>query len=175
MVTFADFMWAHHHATLRSVLPNHVTLYPFECRFLGGGKDIEAVSQENAGLGTLNGSDAAIEPLMPEQNQVVIQRRTGMSGHANRGRVFLPYIAEKLADDSTLNSVGIAKFKAIAVKFSDAVTVAGLEQFLPQTRNGKTGQLVPVIQCRLVSEICSRRDRRNPKRPVYFATTPQFT
>jgi hypothetical protein len=175
MVTIADFMWAYHNSNLRSVLPTNVFLYPMECRYLGNGADIEAVSTENAGAGTLTGIDPPIAPLMPEQNQVVIQRRTGMAGHANRGRIFLPYVAEKLANDSTLNADGIAKYKAIAVKFSDTITVDGVAEMIPQTPNGKTGQLVQVTQCRVVSEVCSRRDRRNPKRPVYFATLPQYS
>jgi hypothetical protein len=171
---YADSIHTHWAATWRALLPAEIYLFPTTLRWRTGVEDLEQNSTENAAAGTHSVLDDAGE-LMPEGNQVVIQRRTGKAGRNKRGRVFIPWVLEKLANDSTLNAEGLLKYKALATKLSNTVTVPDRGEMIPATPDGKTGVLEQVMECRLVSEIMSRRDRRTPKRPVYFSAVREFS
>jgi len=168
---YADFILAKVKASLRAVIPVYVTLQPLTVRTRGGGLDIEDTSTEAGVTGLFLDGDLVEDEetdVLPEGDQIVIQRRTGQAGRSKRGRVFLPFVPEGLVDNSTLNSQGLPLYKTIATKFSQPIDCGALGILTPMTKDYKNSELLPISHCRVVSEVCTRRDRRAPKRPVAF-------
>lgn len=169
--TIADAIYAKIDGPLRAVIPAYVFLNPITVRSQGGAIDVEDQSSEDSAPGLYVTSIPELDEtdVMPEGNQVVIQRRTGLRGRSKRGRVFLPFVPEELADNSTLNAVGLDRYKAVAGVFSSNITVPEYGDLEAVTLDYKNQLCLHVTQCRVVSEVLYRRDRRAPKRPVYFA------
>jgi hypothetical protein len=169
LVQVADFINAKMQSALRAVIPDYITLQPVTVRVRGGEVDIEDQSSEPAAVGTWTGGGTEPEDdVLPEGDQIVIQRRTGLAGRSKRGRVFLPFVPEQLVDNSTLNAVGLPRYKTIATKMSQTIDMGGLGDAQPVTPDYKNQTMRNVTHCRVVSEVCTRRDRRAPQRPVYF-------
>jgi hypothetical protein len=169
----ADGLWNHIGASWRGVLQPGIYFFPISCRYLTSGEDIEATSSFSATEGQLSAVSGSND-FLPEDDNVVIQRRTFKRGRNMRGRIFIPFVPEDLAVNSTLNSLGLTKYKELAGKLSDVITISQAGTITPGTPNGKQGLLETVGQCRVVSEIMSRRDRRFPRRPVAFPAPRQY-
>lgn len=120
----------------------------------------EASSTEGAVAGEVVG-----DPL-PEEDAVVVQRRTGLPGRGKSGRVFLPFVPETFATDSALTAGALVEYKAFALKMSEFVAAVegGFPALSPVQPIFKTSTFLPVISCRVLDNTCSRRDRRDPKR-----------
>jgi hypothetical protein len=173
MATVGDAIHQTFAANWRSTIPPEITLFPTGVRYYGVNSDVEGQSTEAAAVGgALSANDT--QDVMPEQNVVVIQRRTGMRGRNFRGRIFLPFVMERWAVDSTLTPQAMAVFKALATKLSNRVAVPGYGDLFPCTPDFKTQTLPAITECRVVSEVLSRRDRRDPKRPVVFAAVKEY-
>lgn len=129
----------------------------------GGSAEMESYSSVAAQQGDATGG------MMPEENAVVIQRRTGLPGRSKRGRIYIPFVAEAAAEDSTLNSSFITFYKGLATALKTPLVSGGIT-LSPRTPSFKDSTLYPVVQTRVLSEICSRRQRRFPKRPLPLAS-----
>lgn len=114
--------------------------------------------------------------VLPEEDAVVIQRRTGLRGRGKNGRIFLPFVPEAFAIDSALTSAAITKYKALAAKIAQPIAaIEGLPHVLePRQPNFKNNLLLPIVSCRVVDNTCSRRDRRTPKRYVALGAGGNF-
>jgi hypothetical protein len=113
--------------------------------------------------GTING--AVSGDILPEEDVICIQRRTGKQGRTKRGRIFFPYVSESFQEDGELNDAGIAGATALATMVKNLVT-ANSVQFTPKTLDHKNGVLETVTQAGFPTNTCSRRDRRSPKQMV---------
>jgi hypothetical protein len=164
----AEAVWGHLSANWKSCLIPSIHFFPVKLRRITPSEDIEVTSVGASQAGNYDVSSPSADNL-PEDDCVVIQRRTFLRGRENRGRIFISFVPETAAKDSTLTPVGLSTYKALATKLSDSITIPDVGTLDPATPNGKLGVLVLTKQCRVVSEIMSRRDRRNPKRPVAFA------
>lgn len=122
-----------------------------------GGSEVEGDNTNGTIAGTVTSSDT-----LPEEDVVVIQRRTGLVGRNKRGRVFWPYVPETFQADGELQGGAITVYTAIATMIKNPVTGSG-NTYSPCTLDHKNGILVPVVQTGVVLQICSRRDRRSPK------------
>lgn len=103
--------------------------------------------------------------VLPEQNCVVVQRRTGQPGRNKRGRVFIPFVPESYANGSSLSVTGHGAYQAIAGMIASNVTAGPDDSvFIPVTKNYKTATLENVVQGRFLTEIGTRDDRKFIKR-----------
>ncbi len=171
IVQAADFVLAKIKVALREAIPPYVTLQPLVVRFRTSSVDIEDTSSEAGAVGLWSGAmtgPGLEDDVLPEGDQIVIQRRSSLAGRSKRGRIFLPFVPEELVDNSTINAAGLVIYKKIATKFAQTIEMEDLGTWSPVTKDYKNGVLVPVTHCRVVSEVCTRRDRRMPKRPVAF-------
>lgn len=108
---------------------------------------------------------SATGDVLPEQNCVVIQRRTGQPGRNKRGRVFVPFVPELYSNGSTLNTTGVGAYQAIAGMVASNVTAGPDDSvFIPVTKNYKTATLENVVQGRFLTEIGTRDDRKFVRR-----------
>lgn len=125
-------------------------------KWVSGGNEVEGDSTLPSVPGTAAGD------TLPEEVVVCIQRRTGQIGRNKRGRIFFPYIPEAYQQDGNLMGLGVSAATGLAAMVRNKVTHSG-GQWEPQTPDWKTGVLVPVVQAGYVEQLCSRRDRRDPK------------
>jgi hypothetical protein len=142
---------------------------PCTVRWKSGVDYYEAQSTDNPITGSYLPTQMTLEDLLPEECAVVIQRRTNLGGRSKRGRIFVPFVPETLATDSALTEIGLAKYKNVGTKIMQTVEMAGPGiMWTPCTPDWKNGNLHQILHTRVVSEICSRKDRRAPRRPVYY-------
>lgn len=123
--------------------------------------DLQGASSAGPQSGT-----AAAGDILPEEDAVVLQRRTGQPGRNSRGRIFLPFIPEAFALDSKLTAAAITKYQAVAAALMVPVASGpeGGVILQPRHYNKKAGVFQPIVAWRVVDNTCSRRDRRAPKR-----------
>lgn len=121
--------------------------------------------QGASSAGPQNGTAAAGD-ILPEEDAVVIQRRTGQPGRNSRGRIFLPFIPEVFALDSKLTAAAITKYQTLCTSLMEPVASGpeGGVILQPRHYNKKASVFQPIIAWRVVDNTCSRRDRRAPKR-----------
>jgi hypothetical protein len=141
--------------------------YPVQGRYLSATEDLEGVSSnpvfEEGGVGT----DSSTFDILPEENAIVIQKRTNLPGRSKRGRVFLPFVPESLVNDSKINVLGMPIFKLLGQAMVQTLGITGVD-CQPVHLDKKNGTFHQIVHTRVVNEVCSRRDRRAPKRPEYI-------
>lgn len=157
-----DFKAAYNTAVPACLTSAH-SFFAVNIRWLGVTADIEAKSNVAGAAGT------RAVGVFPEEVAACIQRRTGVKGRQNRGRVFMPFVPLLFANGSTLSTTGVEAYQSLGnmiksnVECEDAAT-SNVATFAPRTPNFKQGVLNPVVQTRVLSELASRRDRRFVKR-----------
>lgn len=98
------------------------------------------------------------DAILPDQDALIIQRRTGISGRRHNGRIFVPFIWEQYANESFLNPDGAAIFHAIASYLgTDHTFAAGVIH--ARHWNKKDNVMEVVTNCRVMQNLGSRRDR----------------
>jgi hypothetical protein len=157
----ADVFFAKFDGLFAAVLSDDVFFLNVKVVWQGTLDQFEGFSTDNSTAGT------ADQPYMGEEIAVVIQRRTNIRGRNKRGRIFVPFVPVSFCVRSTLTTAALTKYKAIADAM-ETNTVSGSVTFVPGTPDFKGSVIEDVKQCRVVTEIMSRRDRRNPKRPAVF-------
>lgn len=160
--TYANTIFTTLAVSLLACLSDSAQFRQIQMFLRGGAAEMEAYSTAAAADGAVSGD------MFPEECAVVIQRRTGLPGRDKRGRIFIPFIGEADADDSTLTAPAVTRFKALATALKTPLVSGGIT-LSPRTPSFQSGILNPVIQCRVLSEICSRRQRRSPKRALPLA------
>jgi hypothetical protein len=132
-------------------------------RYYGTANEAEAYSNVAVAAGTRAGE------TFPEEVAACIQRRTGMQGRANRGRVYMPFVPVMFANGSSMTQTGIEAYQSMATAVKNGVlapdsgTPIAWEAYTPAF---KTASLNKVIQVRVIPELASRRDRRFIKRAI---------
>lgn len=105
--------------------------------------------------------------VLPDQDAVIIQRRTDLRGRENRGRMFIPGLWEDFNNEGKLSAVAAPLARDVATYFGADQTFGGV---LCHARHWarKTNDIVPVTECRALYDLGSRRDRapRAPHIPV---------
>lgn len=161
--TFANTIFTTLAVSLLPVIAGAAQFRQVRMLIAGGSAEMEAYSNVGAADGSGSGD------MMPEENAVVIQRRTGLPGRSKRGRVYIPYVSEEAAIDSTLDAPYITLYKSLATALKTPLVSGGIT-LSPRTPSFKDSTLYPVVETRVLSEICSRRQRRFPKRPLPLAS-----
>ncbi len=145
-----------------------VTVLPCTGKYTSGANQFEATSTDGPVEGGVGSSSVPLD-CMPEENAIVIQRRTNLAGRSKRGRIFVPFVPETFANDSTINAIALPILKSLATDLVRKIEVSTFEiELMPVQPDWKNSLLHQVQSCRVVSEICSRMDRRLPRRPVAF-------
>lgn len=150
-----DFKTAYS-AAISGWLPEDCEMYAVKLKWVSGGNEVEGQNTNGAVGGASPGE------CLPEEDAVVIQRRTGLQGRSKRGRIFLPYVSEDYQEDGELNATGKLKAAGVATMVKGQVT-AQTVVYDPYTLDRKNGVLVKVVQAGYQNGICSRRDRRFPR------------
>lgn len=165
----ADQAWLFLRDSFLRVMTDAVKLEPFVVRLIGGGTDLEATSAYESASGLNDPLVVGSGDLFPEAVAVIIQRRTGLAGRQNRGRIFLPFIPEDAFLDSAVTVNASIMYRRLAFKMSQGFEVTGLAGVLfPVHLNRKEGAVPVLTECRVVSETSTRRDRREPKKPSFL-------
>lgn len=105
---------------------------------------------------------------LPEDDAVVLQRRTGLSGRSKRGRIFVPFVPEGLQDTSRLTTAGIEAYQSLGTAMKQAIEV-GEGSLIPKHKDFKNQMLHTVLGVNVVIDTCNRRDRYAPKRKSVVA------
>lgn len=160
--TFANTLFTTLQVSVLPCLAPDAEFVQVKIKAFEGSNEFEALSTGAPVSGTATGE------MMPEENAVVIQRRTGKIGRSKRGRIFFPFIAEPDADDSELTTSAINKFKTLCTAIITPFVGGGMT-VNPVTPDFKNGVLETVTQARVVGSIMSQRPRRDPRVPTVFA------
>jgi len=156
IATYAnDFKTAYATAS-GAALPDTVELTTVTLKWVSGGNEVEGQNTNGGITGDVGGD------VLPEEDVICIQRRTGKQGRSKRGRVFWPYIPESFVEDGHLNTTGRAAALGLANMVKSVVTANGVS-FTAKTLDHKNAVLETIVQAGYVTDTCSRRDRRSPK------------
>lgn len=140
-------------------------------RYMNGATQLESYSESGQDVtGTADGDD-----VLPEEDCVVIRKRTGKAGRSHRGRIFMPLVPENFADDSRLTIDGQGVYKSLAYKFKEVHTLTdslSAAIITPVHASFKTGELDTIVETGIVLDVLNRRDRRDPKGLLYTPTPP---
>lgn len=157
VTTYANNFKTAYETALSAWLPDACQVQAITFKQVIAGTEVEGQNSNGVIGGSVTGFD-----ILPEEDVLCIQRRTGLVGRNKRGRVFIPYVSEDFQEDGELNAGGLANALLIATMIKSDVT-AGTAVFFPCTPDWKNSVLVPVVQAGIVRQVCSRRDRRDPK------------
>jgi len=130
------------------------------CTFNSGSLQLDAVSTGTALPGTQTAGD-----ILPEEDAIVLQKRTGLQGRNKRGRWFLPYVPEDFQENGELNATAFTALGPLAeVLRADQVDPIGPTTWNPVLADSKTGVWEDIRDVRIVRQVCNKRGRRDPKR-----------
>jgi len=142
--------------------------------FGAGGSGFVAASTSAAVDGELTSPDSLTEDeaieggsedVMPDEAALIIQRRTGMRGRQNYGRLFLSGLSERInfAGQVTPDFHGLAKAVAALVPADMNVAAEDYTGLMHARHwNRKDNILMPVTKAYVVGAIGTRKDRRPP-------------
>jgi hypothetical protein len=161
-VQLADALMAHVDGPLAACLPESVRFSNVRIRYTNSGTEIEGESSDLGTLGTEGGDS------LPEHDAVVIRRKTGTTGRARRGRIFMPFVPESLAEETgILTTAGVTAYSAFATLLDQNFVSAGTGITLVNVQPSPSlGILTPVKYSEVVWNICTRRDRQVERRRV---------
>lgn len=155
--TFANGFKTAYSAATAPTLVSLCEVSKVTVKYVTGGNEVEGDNTN----GIIGGAHPTSD-VLPEEDVVCIQRRTGLVGRNKRGRIFWPFVPEAEQHDGELENTGVQLYAAVAQMVLSDVVAAGTT-FHPHTLDHKNSVLVPLVQCGVVLQICSRRDRRFPK------------
>ena len=155
-------------AEFTSVLCNTWKYVGTHVIYYGGATQLEAYSSSAAT------NDGTVEDeSLPEEDCVVIRKRTGLSGRSHRGRVFVPGVPETFQKESRLTNAAILLYNALAYKFKALwtfdSTLTGLVG-TPKHAAFHAGTLDTITETGVVVDVLNRRDRRDPRALIYQPT-----
>lgn len=135
-----------------------------KCVFENDSTYLDAFSDSGLGVvGTANISllTQPIENVLPDQDAVIIQKRTGGHGRTTRGRVFVPGIWEGFNDDGVLSTDGRTPAGLLAQAFGSDQVFAGITCHSRHWSRTQADLLV-LSGARAMINLGSRRDRQVP-------------
>lgn len=95
---------------------------------------------------------------LPDQDALLIQKRTGLHGRNARGRFFVPGIWEDFNDDGVLATAGEVPAKALAAALGADQTFGGIVCHARHYSQNPIDLMV-ITECRVMRAFASRRDR----------------
>ncbi len=171
MQSVADWIQTKYVAPILSTMARETTVYPPVCKYQNGASYFESTGADGPETGGSTISDPGEEPagMMPEQNAVVLQKRTNLGGRSKRGRWFFGFVPELFAVDSTLNDNAVGQYQTLAKVLLAVQTITPISKtLLPVHYDAKNNAFHQLTQERACQEIMSRRDRRYPKWPLFY-------
>lgn len=127
-----------------------------------GSTYLDAVSTGIPVAGTISEED-----ILPEEDSIVLQKRTNLQGRQHRGRWFFPYIPESLQQDGELVSAAYTGLNPLCEFLRTQQVNAVYEPastWNPVHANSKDGVFERIHDVRIVRQVCNKRSRRSPKR-----------
>lgn len=152
-------------AVICSVLSTRDKFAAVNVKWFGGSTQLDGVSDHAPTVGLVEDSDT-----LPEEDCVVIRKRTGLQGRTHRGRVFVPLVPEVFQNDGRLTDDAIGFYEALANKFKDVWTFSGTIAGLtgtPKHAAFHAGTLDTIQEVGVVVDVLNRRDRRDPRQLIY--------
>lgn len=140
-------------------LPIGIAITNVEAVWTAGSNQYDGISTSTGTTGSVSGD------ILPEEDCVVLQKRTGVAGRNKRGRWFIPYVPESFQAHGELNAAAKAAWLPICDSLrSPQVDAVGPTTWNPVLADSKTGTWVRIQDVRLVNQVCNKRGRRTPKR-----------
>lgn len=153
---------------IAAVLPTDCSFGGTQVIYYGGSTSFEGFSVGEPVPGSGENGES-----LPEEDCVVIRKRTGKPGRTHRGRMFIPLVPEEFQDESRLNATGIIAYEALAHKFKNVWTFSGTLSGMtgtPKHAAWAAGTLDTIVETGIVVDVLNRRDRRDPRRLIYQAS-----
>ena len=110
-----------------------------------------------------DGAGSLSEDIMPDDTCLVIQKKTGLKGRANQGRLFIGGISETIQYAGEVSAAYATQAKTLAAKVNTDITVSGsgfTTVLHARHWNRKANQMKPITKVYVVKAIGSRMDRR---------------
>ena len=159
---------------LIALMPDTHFFQRVECRWYGAGDsaffanstsvaaegEIDAPDENNA---VADGAGSLSEDIMPDDTCLVIQKKTGLKGRANQGRLFIGGISETIQYAGEVSAAYATQAKTLAAKVNTDITVSGsgfTTVLHARHWNRKANQMKPITKVYVVKAIGSRMDRR---------------
>lgn len=139
--------------------------------YYGGSSQLDAIG--SGALGPGNGGRSV--PCLPEEDAVVIRKKTGLAGRTHRGRIFMPLVPAEFQIDGRLTDDGMSAYQDLAYKFKQVWTFSGdiaAVTGTPKHAAWSAGTLDTIVETGVVADVLNRRDRRDPKALFYVASAP---
>jgi hypothetical protein len=163
---------------LPALLPDTHFFEKVECRWYGAGDSLlYANSSAAPGVGLLDapndgdslsdGDGSLSEDIMPDDTALVIQKKTGLRGRANQGRLFIGGIAENVNFAGVVSDPYIPHVKTLASKVVTDINVngSGFTTVLHARHwNRIANQMKTITKVYVVNQMGSRMDRRPKKK-----------
>lgn len=174
LTVIADAIKTAFNAVIIALLPDSHYFQRVECRWYGAGDSaFFANSTSAASQGSIDapdnndslsdGAGSLSEDIMPDDTCLIIQKKTGLKGRANQGRIFFGGLAENVNYAGEVSSPFEANAKALAAKLNTDINVAGsgyTTVLHGRHWNRKVNQMKAITKVYVVKGIGSRMDRR---------------
>lgn len=160
ITTFANGFRTAYLTAGAAALTTNCRIATVRLRWVSGSNEVEGDNNNGAITGSVTGE------TLPEEDVIVIHRRTGLIGRRNRGRIFWPFVPEVFSDEGgELTALGLTAAAGLAAMVKSPVT-SNAVAFDPYTIDFKDGIARQVVQSGYLTSTASRRDRRFPKRLI---------
>lgn len=159
--TFAQMIYTAFSPLWAAVAASEWTYDALKARYLAWNEaDTEFVSWYYGNVtGDLGAEDADDElGALPTEIACLIRKETNKPGRANRGRLYLPGIAEEATQDDFTHPDLDAAFAAIANELEKVQTL-GTGTAAPRLWNLKDNKLVVITKCTVMRKLSRRKDR----------------
>lgn len=109
----------------------------------------------------LTGAEGDLEgDSLPEYAAAIIRKYTSEPGRPNRGRWFIPCVAEINTDNTDLTEPGLGALHDIATVLGETLTDGLDRDWSPQHYNRQDNEYVQIAHTQEVSQLCTQRRRR---------------
>lgn len=146
---------------LAPLLPDQVSVPLSTAVYTFGTDYFDAAS--DAGL-SFDGNAATVllEPpgsqVLPDQDALIVQKRTGLQGRSNRGRMYIPGIWEGFNREGILDAAGYAAAGAFAASVGSDKVIGGMTCHA-RHYSKKLNTAVVITECRAMRLFGSQRSR----------------
>lgn len=159
MVTLANSVMANYATVLPAILSPLCYFFGVYVRWTDPAVELDGYSTSTAIVGT-GGVSTTVS--LPDEVCMEVQRRTGLTGRQNRGRLFFSGIASPMNDGGLLTPAARVNLIALAAKIGPDQTFAPIGLCHARHFDRKDNVLKGVQAARATSVFVSRRDRRRP-------------
>jgi len=134
-----------------------------DVRGLSHAVDVQASSNDNAGAGAVSGTSQA------NNVSIAVQRNSGLTGRASRGRIFVPGIADsKLSDDNHISTTFRTELEDALAALVAAIVAEGFSNAIVHRVSGGsplvTAVVYPLVEWVVTDLVVDSMRRRLPGR-----------